>query len=86
MKVNIYETVQVDDAQRKQIASVIDQKDGKRAATRDELKSFIWANGEDWPIVLSDHYAELTGQAASNDADVPETDGEDADEDLEDLL
>lgn len=88
MKVNIYETVQVSDEQRVQIACVNDDAVSKRKATRDELKAFLWENGADWEQVLRDVYSELSGEdlAATDDADAPGTDGEDADEDLGDLL
>lgn len=74
MKVNIYETVQVSDQQRIDIARSLDG-DGakKRQATRDEIKSFIWGHGSDW--------AEHLASAPEGE---PDTEEPDADE--EDLL
>lgn len=54
MKVNIYETVEVSDEQRKQVAATIDEAGSKpRPATRDELKEFIWTNGSGWADQLN---------------------------------
>lgn len=47
MKIGIYETVNVSDAQRLQIG------DGK-PATRDEMKAFIWQHGASWEDVLEE--------------------------------
>lgn len=54
MKVNIYETVEVSDEQRVQIARLLDD-DGakKRQATRDEIKAFVWDHGIQWADVLA---------------------------------
>lgn len=49
MKVNIDQTVEVSDEQRKLIAETIDGEGAKkREATRDEMKAFIWQHGEHW--------------------------------------
>jgi arsenate reductase-like glutaredoxin family protein len=53
MKVALYESVEVSDEQRKQIANVLDGKVSKRDATREELKSFLWDLGSDWPEMFS---------------------------------
>lgn len=54
MKVNIDQTLEVSDEQRKQIAAYIDDAGAKkRDATRDEMKQFIWSHGERWEDVLS---------------------------------
>jgi hypothetical protein len=55
MKVNIYETVEVSDEQRVEIARALDG-DGakKRQATRDEIKAYIWEHGSGWDRALSD--------------------------------
>lgn len=75
MKVNIYETVEVSDEQRVQIARLADG-DGakKRQATRDEIKAFVWENGSTWDMTLRD----LINQGGTEE---PE-----ADEDLADLI
>jgi uncharacterized Zn finger protein len=53
VKVNIYETVEVSDEQRVQIARLQDG-DGakKRQATRDEIKTFVWEEGSNWEDAL----------------------------------
>lgn len=53
MKVNIYETIEVSDQQRVDIARHIDG-DGakKRQATRDEIKLFVWNHGLAWDVAL----------------------------------
>lgn len=80
MKVNIYETVEVSDEQRVEIARRIDDAGSKkRQATRDEIKSFIWEHGARWESVLS-------GEPTQGN-DEPETDDdEEQDEDLLDLI
>lgn len=80
MKVNIYETIEVSDAQRVALARQIDG-DGakKRQATRDEIKEFVWQHGIRWEDVLE-------GRENPQSEDEPETDedliGDDEDEDL----
>ena len=54
MKVNIYETVEVSDDARKRIAGLL----GQKAATRDDLKAFIWKHGQNWEIALGDAQGE----------------------------
>lgn len=76
MKVNIYETVEVSDEQRVQIARRIDDEGAKkRQATRDEIKAFIWEHGSGWADVLE-----------GNDPGTYEDDGEDLLGDDEDLI
>lgn len=54
MKVSIDQTVEVSDVQRREIASIIDGRVGrKRDATRAEMKEFIWEAGAGWETVLS---------------------------------
>lgn len=69
MKVNIYTTVEVSDEQRVQIAAEIDGEGAKkRAATRDEMKAFVWREGENWASALSgDNEAEPVEPAESDD-------------------
>lgn len=80
MKVGIYETVEVEPKQRVRIASVLDKKTSKRVATRDELKSFIWHEGDEWEMALADQYAKLSNNEPEIDEDII------AAEDLEDLI
>jgi hypothetical protein len=58
VKVNIYETVEVSDADRKLIAEAL----GQKSATRDDLKAFIWRHGADWERAL--HNDVERGEAA----------------------
>jgi hypothetical protein len=55
VKVGIYETVEVSDEQRAEIAKVL----GQKTASRDDLKAYIWRHGELWALDLG---------AASNEA------------------
>jgi hypothetical protein len=66
VKVNIYETVEVSDEQRVEIARHIDG-DGakKRQATRDEIKAYVWEHGSRWAEVLD-------GSLEPRDGDAPE--------------
>lgn len=89
MKVSISTTVEVTDEQREMLARVLDGKGGrKRKATREEFRSYIWAEGEDWAIALSDAYAEETGAVPADDEDDEDLlgllgdDSSDEDEDL----
>lgn len=76
MKVSIYQTLEVDEQQRKAIARHVDGDEAKpRPATRDEMKAFIWFHGAEWA-------SHLSGSFASGD---PEDDDEDL-LGLEDLL
>lgn len=75
MKVNIYETVEVSDEDRVNIAKTIDGEGSKkRQATREEIKAFVWENGASWETSLSDLIQELGEEA------------EEESEDLEDLI
>lgn len=67
MKVSINQTVEITDEQRNQMAKVIDGAPTKRWATRDEMKEFIWANGEGWEIALSDQYRDLGEDTGDSD-------------------
>lgn len=70
MKVSISTTVEVTDEQREMLARVLDGQGGrKRKATREEFRTFIWAEGEDWAIALSDQHAEASGAAAPDEDD-----------------
>lgn len=55
MKVNVYQTVEVSDEQRVQIANLVDGAlKPKRQATRDEIKEFVWEAGAEWEAELAD--------------------------------
>jgi hypothetical protein len=68
MKVNIYETVEVSDEQRVEIARALDG-DGakKRQATRDEIKAYIWEHGSRWAEVLDGSLEPQDGDAEDED-------------------
>ena len=53
MKVEIKKTVEVSDIQRVQIADLADEAESKRIATRDEIRDFIWAQGNCWEASLA---------------------------------
>lgn len=49
MKVNIYVTEEVTDAERKEISALL----GVKQASRDQLKEFLWEHGRAWRESLS---------------------------------
>jgi hypothetical protein len=67
VKVNIYETVEISDEQRVQLAVVLDEgkTKPKRQATRDEIKDFIWSEGASWATSLADQYNEALADAGT---------------------
>jgi hypothetical protein len=84
IKVNIYETCEVDDTQRKQIGALIDGGTTLRAATRQEMKDWVWSQGSDWAGILA---AEFGDSPSQPEAAEPEPVAEDEDlEGLDDLL
>lgn len=56
MRVNVYETIEISDAQRVDLANVLDNQVNKpkRIATRDEIKAYAWSNGKNWEKALED--------------------------------
>lgn len=75
MKVNIYETIEVSDEQRVEIARKIDDNGAKkRQATRDEIKAYVWEHGSGWA-------EDLAGVSRDEDDGVKDP-GVDDDEDL----
>jgi len=58
MRVNVYETVEIDDEQRVRLANVLDGEIAKpkRNATRDEIKEFVWEHGAGWAQALTDFW------------------------------
>lgn len=86
MKVNVYETVEVNDQQRIMIAQVLDEELTKRKASRAEMKTFVWDQGSEWATSLTQIWAERFGPAAMGaGASQLETDDEPEAEDA-DLL
>lgn len=75
MKINIDQTLYVDDDQLIQLADVIDGKESRRKAKRNEVKEFVWQYGGDWATSLKEEHAALFGPSS-------DTDGTDAHEDL----
>jgi hypothetical protein len=64
MKVKISETVEVTDEQRVELANMLDGREGKRQATREECRHFIWKHGADWALMLTraqDYQEDLIG-------------------------
>lgn len=49
MKVNVDQTVEISDEDRKLIA----EKIGSKHATREDLKAFLWQHGRDWRQALT---------------------------------
>lgn len=85
----VLETVEVSDEQLVRIADVIDGKQSKRKATRKEAREFVWECGQDWPIFLSDRWAEkFDPEVAADDTDDEDLIGGGDDEQLalDDLL
>lgn len=83
MKVNIYETIEISDEQRLDLANVLDGEVNKpkRQATRDEIKEFVWTHGASWDSVLVKEAILLAGgDPEPTSADEPTEDDE------EDLL
>lgn len=91
MKVQVKETVEVTDEQRRQIASVLAGKVVKRDAIRDDMKQYIWERGEDWEAALATEWAKVSGEEPESDDDEDEdliglSGDDDEDYDPEDLL
>lgn len=83
MRIVVHEQLDVTDAQRRQIASVLDGKVVKRDATRDEMKAWLWETGAGWAEALTDQYLDLDGSTPAPAP--PDASGDDADA-LDDLL
>lgn len=50
MKVSIYQTEEISDADRAAIATCL----GQKTATRDDLKAWLWEHGSKWREPFSD--------------------------------
>lgn len=57
------------------MADVIDGKQSKRTAKRDEVKEYVWSHGKGWQTDLKEDHEALFGATESDDGD-----------DLEDLI
>lgn len=72
MKVNVYQTVEVSDEQRVMLGALIDGvTTPKRQAARDEIKEFVWENGADWEVALTELWTQRfdeTEDSSSDDA------------------
>lgn len=66
MKVNLYKTFVVTDEQRVQIANLADGKVTKRRAHRDEVKDFLWENGNQWDQKLPTRWLQTFLPSAIN--------------------
>lgn len=66
MKSNVYQQFEISEAQRGQIADLLDDEKSKRIATRDELKQYVWEQGANWETNLASEYAERFGEDTSN--------------------
>jgi len=73
MKVNVYQTIEVSDEQRVQLADVLDGKTSKRQATRDEIKEYAWSHGASWSDDLVESWNAVFGDPDS-DSDEPDLD------------
>lgn len=75
MKVSIYQTLEVTDEQRVQIARQIDGEGAKkRQATRDEMKEFIWSHGTGWVTALDADVDDAPAEDEDLLGDVPDED------------
>lgn len=73
MKVNVYQTVEVNDEQRVMLGALIDGvTKPKRQATRDEIKEFVWENGANWEVELTDLWTTRFEESADNDVEAEE--------------
>lgn len=73
MKVNVYQTVEVTDEQRVMLGALIDgATKPKRQATRDEIKEFVWENGANWEVELTDLWTTRFEEGADNDTEAEE--------------
>lgn len=99
MRVNIYQTVEVSDDQRRAIAVALHGTTDRRGASREDLKDFIWQHGAGWEAALAgpetpdEDDEDLLGTPGDDDAEEDllgtaddADDEEDADIDEDDLL
>jgi hypothetical protein len=83
VKVNIYETVEITDAQRVTLGALIDGKlKPKRQATRDEIKEFVWEHGREWEQELAHWYTSVFEEAETGSPEATELEQVQAEESL----
>ena len=87
MKVNIYETIEISGEDRLRLGAVLSgQQKPKYNATRDEIKQFVWENGEGWEDALTEAFNEkFSAPEEEDDADDYADDDYDGDSD-DDLI
>lgn len=51
------------------MADVIDGKQSKRTAKRDEVKEYVWSHGKGWQTDLKEDHEALFGATESDDGD-----------------
>lgn len=89
MKVNLDITLVVEDEALVKIADIIDEKQSRRKAKRNEVKDFIWRHGSEWEGDIDTIWASLFGEESADDdligtsAPAP---AESAGDSLEDLI
>lgn len=73
MKVLINHTLHIEDDDLRKMADVIDGKETRRTAKRDEVKGYVWSHGADWATALAEDHGALFGAPEdSPGVDVPE--------------
>lgn len=69
MKVNIYQTVQVTDTQRKELQAVLTGSPTRQVASREDIKEFLWQHGAGWATALAAQYAEVPDETPDETPD-----------------
>lgn len=77
MKVAIREQIEIEDDQRVKLADILDAKQTKRQATRDEIKDFAWALGSEWAEALEARWQQLYNDASDGDETAESSPAED---------
>lgn len=70
MKVNVDQTVEISDEDRKKIAENL----GIKHATRDDLKAFLWQHGAGWRTVIDPFEVDATNVNGVGDDEPEEED------------
>lgn len=82
MKVLINHTLHIEDDDLRKMADVIDGKETRRTAKRDEVKDYVWSHGADWATALAEDHGALFGapeDLIGDASEAPEPDSEDDD-------
>lgn len=66
MKVKLNETYDIDDKNRKYIADVLDRKQTKREATREETRQFLLERGSHWEEKLNTEWNQRFGEPSDD--------------------